>query len=44
LIDLVRSLPQTLRYENQLILAERDYAIAHGRGRFSNIGQCRWLR
>ena len=33
----VRSLPQTLRYENQLILAEGDYVIAHGR--FSNIGR-----
>ena len=32
LFDLVRSLPQTLRYENQLILV-----IAHGR--FSNIGR-----
>jgi predicted SnoaL-like aldol condensation-catalyzing enzyme len=37
LFDLVRSLPQTLRYENQLILAEGDYVIAHGR--FSNIGR-----
>jgi len=26
-----------LRYENQLILAEGDYVIAHGR--FSNIGR-----
>jgi predicted SnoaL-like aldol condensation-catalyzing enzyme len=37
LFDLVRSLPQALRYENQLILAEGDYVIAHGR--FSNIGR-----
>jgi predicted SnoaL-like aldol condensation-catalyzing enzyme len=37
LFDLVRSLPQTLRYENQLILAEGDFVIAHGR--FSNIGR-----
>ena len=37
LFDLVRSLPQTLRYENQLVLAEGDYVIAHGR--FSNIGR-----
>src|SRR5260370_37939489 len=37
LFDLVRSLPPTLRYENQLILAEGDYVIAHGR--FSNIGR-----
>jgi predicted SnoaL-like aldol condensation-catalyzing enzyme len=31
LFNLVRSLPGTLRYENQLILAEDDYVIAHGR-------------
>jgi len=37
LFDLVRSLPQTLRYENQLILAEGDHVIAHGH--FSNIGR-----
>ena len=37
LFDLVRSLPRTLRYENQLILAEGDYVIAHGR--YSNIGR-----
>jgi hypothetical protein len=30
LFDLIRTLPQTLRYENQLIVAEGDYAIAHG--------------
>ncbi len=36
LFDLVRSLPDTLRYENQLILAEGDYVIAHGR--FSGFG------
>ena len=35
--NLVRSLPDTLRYENQLILAEGDYVIAHGR--FSGIGR-----
>ncbi|PNE10093.1 MAG: hypothetical protein CR217_16230 [Beijerinckiaceae bacterium] len=35
--NLVRSLPATLRYENQLILAEGDYVIAHGR--FSGIGR-----
>ena len=37
LFDLVRSLPPTLRYENQLILAEGDYVIAHGR--FSGHGR-----
>ncbi len=36
LFDLIRSLPQTLRYENQLIVAEDDYVIAHGR--FSGHG------
>ena len=37
LFDLVRSLPQTLRYENQLILAEGDYVIAPAA--LSNIGR-----
>ena len=37
LFNLVRSLPDTLRYENHLILAERDYVIAHGR--FSGHGR-----
>ena len=36
LFDLIRSLPETLRYENQLIVAEDDYVIAHGR--FSGNG------
>ena len=31
LFDLIRGLPETLRYENHLILAEGDYVIAHGR-------------
>lgn len=31
LFDLIRTLPDTLRYENQLIVAEGDYVIAHGR-------------
>ena len=31
LFTLVRSSPDTLRYENQLIVAEGDYVIAHGR-------------
>ena len=35
--DLVRTLPDTLKYENQLIVAESDYVIAHGR--FSGIGR-----
>jgi predicted SnoaL-like aldol condensation-catalyzing enzyme len=37
LFDLVRSLPETLRYENQLIVGEGDYVIAHGR--FSGNGR-----
>ncbi|MGA8510673.1 MAG: nuclear transport factor 2 family protein [Candidatus Sulfotelmatobacter sp.] len=31
LFNLVRSVPETLHYENQLIIAEGDYVIAHGR-------------
>ena len=31
LVALVRATPDTLRYENQLIVAEGDYVIAHGR-------------
>lgn len=31
LFNLVRTLPDTLRYENHLILAEGDYVITHGR-------------
>ena len=37
LFDLIRTLPATLRYENQLILAEGDWVIAHGR--FSGNGR-----
>jgi Uncharacterized protein conserved in bacteria len=37
LFNLIRSLPQALRYENQLIVAEGDYVIAHGR--FSGHGR-----
>ncbi|GAB2698782.1 nuclear transport factor 2 family protein [Kitasatospora kifunensis] len=36
LFDLVRSLPDTLRYEHQLILAEGDHVMLHGR--FSGNG------
>src|ERR1700719_2233324 len=36
LFALVRSVPETMRYENQLIVAEGDYVIAHGR--FSGNG------
>src|ERR1700685_3730126 len=31
LFNLVRSAPETLHYENHLIVAEGDYVIAHGR-------------
>jgi predicted SnoaL-like aldol condensation-catalyzing enzyme len=37
LFDLIRSVPETLRYENQLIVAEGNYVIAHGR--FSGNGR-----
>ena len=37
LFNLVRSLPNTLRYEHAIILAEGDYVIAHGR--FSGNGR-----
>ena len=36
LFNLVRSMPDTLRYENQLIIAEGDHVIAHGR--FTGMG------
>jgi predicted SnoaL-like aldol condensation-catalyzing enzyme/ketosteroid isomerase-like protein len=41
LFNLVRALPDTLRYENALILAEGDYVMLHGR--FSGNGQTRAL-
>src|SRR5437879_12087349 len=31
LFNLIRSAPDTLRYEHQLIVAENDYVIVHGR-------------
>jgi predicted SnoaL-like aldol condensation-catalyzing enzyme len=37
LFNLVRSVPETMHYENQLILAEGDYVIAHGR--FTGLGR-----
>ena len=37
LFNLVRSVPETMRYENQFIVAEGDYVIAHGR--LSGIGR-----
>ena len=42
LFNLVRGLPETLRYENHVILAEGDYVICHGR--FSGHGRPRsWI-
>lgn len=37
LFNLVRSAPETMRYENQLVVAEGDYVMLHGR--FSGIGR-----
>jgi predicted SnoaL-like aldol condensation-catalyzing enzyme len=37
LFNLIRTLPATLKYENQLIIAEGTYVIAHGR--FSGHGR-----
>jgi predicted SnoaL-like aldol condensation-catalyzing enzyme len=37
LFNLVRGLPETLRYENQFIVSEGDHVIAHGR--FSRNGR-----
>ena len=37
LFNLIRSTPHTLRYEHQLIVAEGDYVIVHGR--FSGYGR-----
>ena len=37
LFNLVRSLPEPLRYENHLIFAEGDYVITHGR--FTGMGR-----
>ena len=37
LFNLVRTQPDTLKYENQLIVAEGEYVITHGR--FSGMGR-----
>ena len=37
LFNLIRSAPDNLRYEHQLIVAENDYVIVHGR--FSGYGR-----
>jgi predicted SnoaL-like aldol condensation-catalyzing enzyme len=42
LFNLVRGLPDTLRYENHVIIADAHYVIAHGR--FSGHGRPRaWI-
>ena len=38
LFNLIRSAPDTLRYEHQLIVAEGDYVIVHGRFRTRPAG------
>ena len=37
LFNLIRNAPDTLRYEHQLVVAEGDYVIVHGR--FSETGR-----
>jgi len=37
LFNLIRSAPETLRYEHQLVVAEDDYVIVHGR--FTGTGR-----
>jgi predicted SnoaL-like aldol condensation-catalyzing enzyme len=37
LFNLVRTAPETMRYENQFIVAEGDYVIAYGR--FTGMGR-----
>ena len=42
MFNLVRGLPNALRYDNHVILAEGDFVIAHGR--FSGNGRPRsWI-
>jgi predicted SnoaL-like aldol condensation-catalyzing enzyme len=42
LFDLIKGLPQTLRYEPGVIVAEGDFVIVHGR--FSGFGQpANWI-
>jgi predicted SnoaL-like aldol condensation-catalyzing enzyme len=43
LFNLIRSLPSALRYENQLIVAEEDYVIAHGRCFSGNGRPTAWI-
>ena len=41
LSGLVAALPPTVKYENQLIVAEGDYVLLHGR--FSGLGGPSWV-
>ena len=42
LFELIKAAPDTLRYENGLIIANGDYVLLHGR--FSGIGQpANWI-
>jgi epsilon-lactone hydrolase len=42
LFDLVKTMPSDMRYEHQLVVAEGDYVMLHGR--FSQIGQpANWI-
>jgi predicted SnoaL-like aldol condensation-catalyzing enzyme len=42
LFDLIKTMPPDLRYEHELVVAEGDYVILHGR--FSHIGQpANWI-
>jgi epsilon-lactone hydrolase len=42
LFDLVKTMPPDMRYEHQLVVAEGDYVMLHGR--FSQIGQpANWI-
>jgi predicted SnoaL-like aldol condensation-catalyzing enzyme len=42
LLNLIKSMPPTLRYEHGVILADKEFVIVHGR--FSGLGQPRsWI-
>jgi predicted SnoaL-like aldol condensation-catalyzing enzyme len=43
LFNLVRSSPQTLKYEPGLVIAEGDYVIAHGRFSGHGLADVAWI-
>ena len=43
LFDLVKNAPATLRYENQLILANEDFVMLHGRFSGHGLGITNWI-